>query len=417
MTVQNVDPAVTALSRSLLPECEQLAHDMVERIHDEVPLYRDAEVLGRADLLASCQDNLGYVLSNLAGVPVRSGAARRTGVARAERGVPYAAVLQAYRVGGRFIWELLVARSDPEVRDILLAAAADIWAVTDELSAQVTEAYASTLADRARRDGQMRATLLASLLDEPGVVTGQFWETASVLNLPREGELVMVVAERDTSSSGSSTKSPAGHSGVDTGYEALPGVEELLRRSDVTSVWRLDGQYHEGVVAMRPGFDLQRLIDTLADLARGRVGLSLVFDSVDRAHAARLEARQACAAITPHQHEVGVYGQRPLAAFLAMNADATHEFARQVIGPVLELPGDDGLVLLETARVWLDADGSSSAAAGRMYLHRNTVRYRIKRLRELTGRDLARPIDAAELHVALECARVLGLANRGLRQA
>jgi DNA-binding PucR family transcriptional regulator len=38
-----------------------------------------------------------------------------------------------------------------------------------------------------------------------------------------------------------------------------------------------------------------------------------------------------------------------------------------------------------------------------------TVRYRLQRLEELTARDLGQPIDAAELHVALECARILGM--------
>jgi len=64
---------------------------------------------------------------------------------------------------------------------------------------------------------------------------------------------------------------------------------------------------------------------------------------------------------------------------------------------------------IETARTWLALAGSTSAAAQQLHIHRNTVRYRLKRLEELTGRDLAEPVGAAELHVALECARILGL--------
>jgi sugar diacid utilization regulator len=44
-----------------------------------------------------------------------------------------------------------------------------------------------------------------------------------------------------------------------------------------------------------------------------------------------------------------------------------------------------------------------------VHLHRNTVRHRTRRIEELTGRDLAHTVDAAELHVALECARIRGL--------
>ena len=63
-------------------------------------------------------------------------------------------------------------------------------------------------------------------------------------------------------------------------------------------------------------------------------------------------------------------------------------------------------MLVETARAWLELDGSTSAAAARLFVHRNTVRYRMQRLQELTGRDLGRPRDAAELHLAMEALRI-----------
>ena len=63
---------------------------------------------------------------------------------------------------------------------------------------------------------------------------------------------------------------------------------------------------------------------------------------------------------------------------------------------------------LDTARAWFTNGGSTSRIARALHVHRNTVRYRIRRLQELTGRDLAQPLDAAEVHVALECVRLLG---------
>ena len=77
---------------------------------------------------------------------------------------------------------------------------------------------------------------------------------------------------------------------------------------------------------------------------------------------------------------------------------------------MLDLPDDDRAVTIDTARVWIASAGSTSTAATRLHLHRNTVRYRLRRLEELTNRSLANPLDLAELHVALECARMLGVA-------
>ena len=103
------------------------------------------------------------------------------------------------------------------------------------------------------------------------------------------------------------------------------------------------------------------------------------------------------------------FEERPLAVLLAGTPEGADTLARSLLGQVLDLPPDDRQRVLTTARTWLAVAGSTSEAAQRLHLHRNTVRYRLRRLEELSGRDLAQPVGAAELHVALECARILGL--------
>jgi DNA-binding PucR family transcriptional regulator len=46
-------------------------------------------------------------------------------------------------------------------------------------------------------------------------------------------------------------------------------------------------------------------------------------------------------------------------------------------------------------------------AAGQLYCHRNTVFNRIRRIEQLTGRSLARPLDIVELTLALDAVRLL----------
>jgi len=396
VTTSEADPtrALRELSASLLPQADGLAGGMADRIRAEVPDYRDEQLVSDEELLRSCAENLRYVLGNLAGVPRLQGdVPRAVGLARADQGVPYASVLQAYRIGGRFIWELLVERADPAVRDELLLAAADIWSVTDELSAQVTDAYRSAVVDRARRDTQIRAALLGAVLDGDSDVAEQLWESVAVLNLPRHAEFVVVFAECTSATS-----------------ESLPNVEQVLRARNVASAWRLGGDCQEGLVALRHGFGIADLTAALGELAQGRIGLSTTFTRINLAREAQREARAACAAATPATHEVVRFDEHPLPILLANTPDSAELVARSVLGPVLDLPVEDRTIILDTARAWLDSAGSTSAAAKQLHVHRNTVRYRMRRLEELTGHDLAVPVEAAVLYVALESVRILGLA-------
>lgn len=389
---REVAPEVRALSRRLLPDSDALGTRMAERICAEIPVYAEGQVLAYDELVASCSVNLRYVLGILAGDRVPNlDTPRATGAARAESGVPYDAVLQAFRIGGRYIWELLVEHAAPEEHDVLLLAAADVWSVSDDLAATVTDAYRGALTDRARRDGQMRAVLVASLLDGDESAE-QVFEAARVLNLDGASDYVVVSAE-----------SPA------PGAEGLPDVERVLRRTNVASAWRLDHHYQDGVVALRFGFGVEHLAELLDELATGRVGISSPLGRIDRASEGRRRARVACAAGTPGTPEVRRYDENPLVVLLASSPESARSLVDTVLGPVVALPEEDRDVVLTTARTWLAVDGSTSVAARQLHVHRNTVRYRLRRLEELTGRDLAKPVDAAELHVALECARFLGL--------
>ncbi|MBM0127545.1 PucR family transcriptional regulator [Pimelobacter simplex] len=392
MSGPDVNPEVRKLSARLLPESAQLGAAMAERIRAEIPVYEAGDTVAHDELVASCTVNTRYILGNLAGEVAATETPTETGTTRAEQGVPYAVVLQAFRVGSRFIWEVLVERADPEDRDLLLLAAADIWAVSDQLAADVTDAYRRAMADRARRDGQMRAVLVGSLLDGDADATAYVGETAGMLDLGRATEYVVVSAE-----------SPA------PGAEGLPDVERALRRANVRSAWRLGHDHQEGVVALRFGFGVEHLVEVLAGLARARVGVSSVVGRLDDIQEARRQARVACAAVSPGVAVVGRFGADPLAVLLAASPDQARVLVDAVLAPVMALPEDDRAVVFATARAWLAAGGSTSTAARELHVHRNTVRYRIRRLEDITGRDLARPVDAAELYVALECVRILGL--------
>ena len=76
-------------------------------------------------------------------------------------------------------------------------------------------------------------------------------------------------------------------------------------------------------------------------------------------------------------------------------------FRDRLLGPLREYDDMHNADLVTTLRLFLACDGSWSACASRMYVHVNTVRYRISRVEALTGRDLSALADRVDFFLAL----------------
>jgi DNA-binding PucR family transcriptional regulator len=67
---------------------------------------------------------------------------------------------------------------------------------------------------------------------------------------------------------------------------------------------------------------------------------------------------------------------------------------------------DAGPALTETLDAYLDSGGAIEACARKLFVHPNTVRYRLKRIADFTGRDPTVPRDAYVLRVAATVGRL-----------
>ena len=85
-------------------------------------------------------------------------------------------------------------------------------------------------------------------------------------------------------------------------------------------------------------------------------------------------------------------------------AEARRAFRASLLSPLLDYDRDHGTELVRTLRVFLDCSGSWTRAADAMFVHVNSLRYRIRRVEELTGRDLGSLADQAALLLALRLA-------------
>lgn len=76
-------------------------------------------------------------------------------------------------------------------------------------------------------------------------------------------------------------------------------------------------------------------------------------------------------------------------------------YVNEWLGALIDHDRDHNSDLVRTLTVYLDAGGNYDRAADSLIIHRSTLRYRLGRIRELSGRDLTDPDDRLNLHVAV----------------
>jgi purine catabolism regulator len=100
-----------------------------------------------------------------------------------------------------------------------------------------------------------------------------------------------------------------------------------------------------------------------------------------------------------------IASHRDLGAFTLLLAlsddDALRLYSDGVLEPIERTEGEYGGELLRSLEAFLEHNGNWERAARRLYCHRHTLRYRIRKIEELTGRDLGRATDRIELWLAL----------------
>ena len=82
-------------------------------------------------------------------------------------------------------------------------------------------------------------------------------------------------------------------------------------------------------------------------------------------------------------------------------APVLRSFRDRLLGPLRDYDDRHNAELVTTLRSFLACDGSWSACASLLFVHVNTVRYRISRVEALTGRDLSALADRVDFFLAL----------------
>ncbi len=104
-------------------------------------------------------------------------------------------------------------------------------------------------------------------------------------------------------------------------------------------------------------------------------------------------------------HEVRIGTYKDLGSFqllLSLQDDeALRLFCDSILGPIERSEGHYGGELMRSLEAFIEENGQWERAARRLYCHRHTLRYRIRRVEELTGRNLGNARDRIEFWLAL----------------
>jgi DNA-binding PucR family transcriptional regulator len=86
---------------------------------------------------------------------------------------------------------------------------------------------------------------------------------------------------------------------------------------------------------------------------------------------------------------------------LGADEEAAEDLRRRALAPLAALAAGSAERLAETLRSWLLNQGRRDAVAAELFVHPQTVRYRMGQIRELYGDRLTDPAVVLELTVAL----------------
>ncbi len=94
------------------------------------------------------------------------------------------------------------------------------------------------------------------------------------------------------------------------------------------------------------------------------------------------------------------------------DSDALRLYCDSLLGPIEAGEGHYGGELARSLEAFIACNGQWEAAARRLYCHRHTLRYRIRKVEELTGRDLGNARDRIEFWLALRARELADAQSR-----
>jgi len=375
----HLTPEVVASIRAVLP---QVGEDVVAAIIAEVPPYQDAlsghmgETIRNAVGVAlggflSLASGAGLASDVSAATPPAVQGAYDLGRGEARSGRTMEALLAAYRIGARVAWRELAGKAveGGMAPAMLVEFSALVFAWIDEISEASAAGHADERATTGRVRRQLRERLARKLLAE---------------TTPEELDDAAVRAEWTPPSTLTAVLVPNSQVGTILAKVNQGTLEhDDLRDLDDHTLLLVPDAHGRRRRALMKALEGRR---SVAGPAKPWREARVSYERARRAQDAGLGS-------DTEQHLVELV--------LSADTDAREDLRAQVLAPLADLRPATAEKLTETLRSWLLHQGRRDEVAADLFIHPQTVRYRMGQLRDVYGDRLDDPATLLALTVAL----------------
>jgi sugar diacid utilization regulator len=407
---------VTAIIRRIESRIDEMSRSMVERYCEEITDYRvrlaEDEVLFN-DVAEVTADNVRTMLANLeAGTPATSEQFDRTrasAVLRVHQGIPLESFLHAVRVWGETFWQTVLetARTDdPAEREAALSMSSHVLRHMDLMSVAVAHAYVGEVQGVWSAREIVRRDLLDGLIAGKGDAP-EMRRIARSLGMTLQDAYAVVLARGHDR---------ALHATLDPPVAARGPLRRILEATRVhlrpPAGCVLVGMRQGEVVALYPVAEIAQMetfrsqCDALARALEEEgvsVGISGRGESLPTIATMYSEASEALDIAT----DAGILGRAVvfddvLIDHIARSSPHRDRILEGTLGPLVRYDAERQGELVATLRAYVESSFNLSRSAEALCVHPNTVQYRLRRIKELSGRNPFDPEDLLLLHLGLK---------------
>ncbi|ORV12712.1 PucR family transcriptional regulator [Mycobacterium celatum] len=380
-TLELLDVAPESLLRRLKQLSGRIATEAVSAMQDRLPFFADLEASQRASVALVVQtavvnfvewmrdprSNIRYTAQAFELVPqeLRNRIALRHTV-------------DMVRITMEFFEEVvpMVARSEEEVTALTVG----ILKYSRDLAFTAATSYADAAEARGTWDSRMEASVVDAVVR--GDTGPELLSRAAALNWDTTAPATVVVG----------TPAP----GRDA--HASQDVRDIATRHGRAALTDVHGTWLVAIVSGQLTPTEKFFGDLMGAFSDGPVVIGPTAPMLTAAYHSASEAISGMNAVAGWSGAPRPVLARELLPERALMGDASAIAALHT--DVMRPLADAGPTLTETLDAYLDCGGAIEACARKLFVHPNTVRYRLRRIADFTGRDPTQPRDAYVLRVA-----------------